>query len=86
MAAWAFAHVVAEEYPGWKVKLAVYSLATTVSVSRAMGRQHFPSDALVGSTMGYLIGGYVYNHHSRNSFSFMPLVGGRSAGFVMQFH
>ena len=87
MAAWAFAHVVADEYPGWKVKLAVYSLAATVSVSRVMGREHFPSDALVGSTMGYLIGGYVYDHHSRNSrhsISLMPVISGRSAGFVMQ--
>jgi membrane-associated phospholipid phosphatase len=88
MAAWAFAHVVADEYPGWKVKLAVYSLAATASFSRVMGREHFPSDALLGSTMGYLIGGYVYNHHSRNSrhsISFMPVIGGRSAAFVMQF-
>jgi membrane-associated phospholipid phosphatase len=87
MAAWAFAHVVADEYPGWKVKLALYSLAATVSVSRVMGREHFPSDALLGSTMGYLIGGYVYNHHARNSghsLSFMPLIGGHAAGFVMQ--
>ena len=86
MAAWAFAHVVAEEYPGWKVKLAVYGLAATVSASRVMGREHFASDALMGSTMGYLIGGYVYNHHSRNSrhsISFMPLISGHSAGFVM---
>jgi membrane-associated phospholipid phosphatase len=88
MAAWAFAHVVADEYRGWRVKLAVYSLAATVSVSRVMGREHFPSDALIGSTVGYLIGGYVYNHHSRrsrHSISFMPMIGSRSAGFVMQF-
>jgi len=87
MAAWAFAHVVVDEYPGWKVKLAVYSLAATVSVSRVIGREHFPSDALMGSTMGYLIGGYVYNRQSRNSrrsISFTPVISGRSAGFVMQ--
>lgn len=88
MAAWAFAHVVADEYPGWKVKLAVYGLAATVSVSRVIGREHFPADALAGSTMGYLIGGYVYNHHSRNSrhsISFTPVIGGQFYGFAMQF-
>ena len=88
MAAWAFAHVVADEYPGWKVKLAIYTLAATVSVSRVMARQHFPSDALLGSTMGYLVGGYVYNHHSsnsRHSVSFMPMISNGSAGFVMEF-
>lgn len=87
MASWAFAHVVADEYPGWKTRLAVYSLATTVSVSRVMGREHFPSDVLVGSVMGYFIGGYVYNHHSRDSrhsIALMPVIGGKSTGFVLQ--
>ena len=27
-------------------------------------RKHFPSDVLVGSTFGYLIGGYVVHHHA----------------------
>ena len=65
----------------------MYTLAATVSVSRVMARQHFPSDALLGSTMGYLVGGYVYNHHSvnsRHSVSFMPVISGGSAGLVMQ--
>lgn len=56
---WSFARVVAGEYPGWRTKLIVYSMASTVSFSRVIARQHFPSDVIVGSTFGYLIGGLV---------------------------
>ncbi|MBW4026928.1 phosphatase PAP2 family protein [Acidipila rosea] len=64
MNVWAFAHVVAAQYDGWRTRLAVYSLATTVSASRVMARDHFPSDVVVGSTFGYLIGGFVVRHRS----------------------
>jgi membrane-associated phospholipid phosphatase len=67
MIAWAFAHVVASQYNGPATKAVVYSLATTVSVSRVLARQHFPSDVLVGSVFGYLIGGYVQHRRSRES-------------------
>jgi membrane-associated phospholipid phosphatase len=63
-ASWALARVVAEEYPGWLPKLTAYGFATTISIARVTGRNHFPSDSLVGATFGYLIGGYVYRHHS----------------------
>lgn len=65
MNVWSFAHVVAGQYDGIATKAVVYGVATTVSVSRVLARQHFPSDVLVGSTFGYLIGGYVLNHRSR---------------------
>lgn len=65
MNVWAFAHVVAGQYNGIATKSIVYGLATTVSVSRVMARQHFPSDVVVGSTLGWLIGGYVLHHRSR---------------------
>ncbi len=64
MNVWAFAHVVAGQYDGIGTKSVVYGLATTVSVSRVLARQHFPSDVLVGSTFGWLIGGYVLHHRS----------------------
>jgi membrane-associated phospholipid phosphatase len=86
---WAFAHVVADEYPGFATKLAVYGLAAGVSASRVMGREHFPTDALVGSVFGYLIGGYVYNHHSGSSqysFSIAPVMEKGAAGVSLQFH
>src|SRR5207249_2933402 len=62
-AAWALASVVGDEYPGWLSRTAVYGLATTVSVSRVLAEQHFPSDVLIGSAAGWLIGHYVYRAH-----------------------
>ena len=64
-ATWAFARVMVEETPGhpW-LHVALYGLATGVAIARVTGDNHFPSDALVGSVIGYSIGGYVYHHHS----------------------
>ena len=61
--AWSAAAVVGSEYPGWLTRTAVYGLAGSVSVSRVLAEQHFPSDVLVGSVAGWLIGRYVYNAH-----------------------
>jgi membrane-associated phospholipid phosphatase len=66
MAAWSVASVIAHEYPGPMTKFLAYSAASAISVSRVTARQHFPSDVLVGSTLGYLIGRDVYRaHHDR---------------------
>lgn len=61
---WAFARVVTGQYNGIATKAILYGLATTVSVSRVIARQHFPSDVVVGSTLGWLVGGYVLHHRS----------------------
>jgi membrane-associated phospholipid phosphatase len=88
--AWSFAHAVAARYPGWGTKLAVYGLATTVSVSRVLAKEHFPSDVLVGSTLGYLIGGYVVNKRgepSRSySFSMVDTPNGRGVQLSYNFN
>jgi membrane-associated phospholipid phosphatase len=65
--AWSFAHVVGSEYNGVATRLLVYSLATTVSASRVIAREHFPSDVFVGSALGYVIGGYVIRRRSNQS-------------------
>jgi membrane-associated phospholipid phosphatase len=62
-AAWSIAGVIAHEYPGKLPKLLAYGLATAVSVSRIRSRDHFPSDVVVGSGMGFVIGQYVYRKH-----------------------
>jgi len=64
-ATWALARVMVDETPGhpWLHAL-FYGLATGVSIGRVTGENHFPSDALVGSVIGYTVGGYVYHHHS----------------------
>jgi len=64
-ATWALARVMVEETPGhpW-LHVLLYGLATGVAIGRVTGENHFPSDALVGSVIGYSIGGHVYHHHS----------------------
>jgi hypothetical protein len=64
--AWSSAAVLAAEYDGRMAQLAIYSLATGVSVTRVLAREHFPSDVLVGSAVGWMIGHYVYKRHHRN--------------------
>jgi len=64
--AWSSAAVIASEYPGLLTDLSVYGMATGVSVTRVLARQHFPSDVLVGSAVGWMIGRYVFHHHQRS--------------------
>jgi membrane-associated phospholipid phosphatase len=62
---WAFSRVIVDETPGHRwLHLGLYTLAAGVSVARVTSRNHFPSDAVVGSAIGYLVGGYVYRRHS----------------------
>lgn len=67
LTAWTVAHVVVSRYPSWHTKLLMYGLASSVSATRVVARQHFPSDVLVGSALGYLIGGYVSNARGETS-------------------
>jgi len=66
--AWALATVIAQEYKHRPlIKWGAYSLAAAVSISRYTGRNHFLSDALVGSAIGFGIGRYVYRvHHDKS--------------------
>ena len=65
ISAWSVATIIAKEYGQHRplVRVAAYGLATAVSIARYTGRNHFLSDALVGSAMGYGIGSYVYQRH-----------------------
>jgi membrane-associated phospholipid phosphatase len=63
--AWSSAAVIAEEYPSRWVQFGAYSAAAGVSVTRVLGQEHFPSDVLVGSAAGWLVGHYVYRKHHR---------------------
>lgn len=64
---WSFAHVVASQYDGIGTKALVYTLATTVSASRVIAREHFPSDVFVGAALGYVVGGYVLRRRSHDN-------------------
>jgi membrane-associated phospholipid phosphatase len=64
MLAWTIAGVIAGEYPSKWVQLGTYTLATSVSLMRVLGQEHFPTDVLVGGAAGWLIGHYVIEKHS----------------------
>jgi hypothetical protein len=67
MIVWSSAAVIASEYSGPMTKITAYGLATGLSAARVLARQHFPSDVLVGSAVGWLVGRYVFRkHHSEN--------------------
>ncbi len=61
--AWSVASVWAHEYPGWLSQMAAYGLASSVTLTRVTARQHFPSDAIVGSVLGWYFGRQVYRAH-----------------------
>lgn len=69
ISAWSLATVIAQEYGHDRplVQVGAYGLATAVSLSRYTGRNHFLSDVLVGSAMGYGIGRYVYHKHHNSA-------------------
>lgn len=72
--AWSVASIVAHEYPGPLTKILAYGLASTVTMTRVTGKQHFPSDVVVGSALGWYLGRQIYRAHHD------PELGGASWG------
>ncbi|MGA2350812.1 MAG: phosphatase PAP2 family protein [Terracidiphilus sp.] len=70
MIAWSSAAVIASEYNSPFIKLTAYGLATGLSASRVVAREHFPSDVLVGSTVGWFVGRYVFHKHHRDDYDY----------------
>ena len=60
----ALARVVAGEYPHWYVAIPAYGFAETIGISRILANAHFPSDVVVGQTIGFLTGSYILDHRS----------------------
>jgi PAP2 superfamily protein len=89
---WAFSHVVVDETPGHRwLHLGLYAVAAGVSAARVTSRNHFPSDVIVGSAIGYLVGGYVYRQHSnsydsnivKNGFTISPVYDAANRSYGM---
>jgi membrane-associated phospholipid phosphatase len=76
--AWSVASVWAHEYPGWFSQMSAYGLATAVTATRVTAKQHFPSDVIVGSALGWYLGRQVYRSHHD------PEVGGSGWGNVFE--
>jgi hypothetical protein len=64
---WTMASVVAHEYRNPWIQAAAYGTAGAVSAARFTGKNHFASDLLVGSTIGYLVGRFVVHRHHEDS-------------------
>jgi len=63
--AFAFASVIAHQYPQWWVKYPVYFLAAGVAWSRLNDNVHFLSDVVVGGGIGYFVGEKIVHRHQR---------------------
>lgn len=61
--AWSIASVMAHEYPSTLTKVLAYGLATGISATRVTGQQHFSSDVIIGSALGWYFGRQVYRAH-----------------------
>ena len=61
--AWSIASVWAHEYPGWLSQIGAYGLASAITITRVTAQQHFPSDVVVGSALGWYFGRQVYRAH-----------------------
>jgi membrane-associated phospholipid phosphatase len=64
---WAIASVIAHEYPGPLTQFLAYGVAGAVSAARVVGHQHWASDAVVGSALGWYLGRQVFRSHSQYS-------------------
>jgi len=60
---WSAASVLVHEYPGPVTQVFAYGVATAVSAARVAGKDHFTSDVVVGSAVGWLIGHQVFKTH-----------------------
>lgn len=78
--AWSIASVWAHEYPGWFSETAAYSLASVITATRVTAKQHFPSDVVVGSALGWVFGHEVYRAHHD------PELGGSGWGNLIEDH
>jgi len=76
--AWAAASVWAHEYPGTLSQILAYGLASTVTLTRVTSKEHFPSDALIGSALGWYLGRQVYRAHHD------PEIGGAPWGSLLR--
>jgi hypothetical protein len=64
---WTMASVVAHEYHSRWMAAAAYGTAGAVSAARFTGKNHFASDLVIGSTLGYLMGRFVVHRHHEDT-------------------
>ncbi|MGB6392825.1 MAG: capsule assembly Wzi family protein [Candidatus Acidiferrales bacterium] len=57
---WSIAGIIAHEYPGPLTTFLSYGMASAISASRVDAKQHFPTDVMIGGTLGWLVARQVY--------------------------
>lgn len=68
MTTWALAAAMADQYPDKRwVSITGYGVASAVSLARVGGLNHYPSDVLVGASLGWMVGHYVSRHHKHEN-------------------
>ena len=83
---WAVASVFAKRYPSFQIP--VYTLATSVSLSRVYEDAHWMSDVLVGSLVGYGIASLTIrlnDAYPNNQVQVSPVFDGDSVGATIGF-
>lgn len=83
---WAGATVIAHEYPKRWVQVLAYGSATAVAFTRYSGRAHFPSDVVVGSAIGYLIGSHIFNTNHKKTSPPVPISTGADSNWGTRDH
>lgn len=71
--AFSAASALAAEYPSRWAQFLLYTGATGVGLTRVLGRDHFPSDVLVGGALGWLIGHNVVCRHHHHDYALKDL-------------
>ncbi len=67
--AFAAATTLSAYYPGWKVALPAYAVATGVAFSRIYSNQHWSSDIVGGALLGFGVARALWKHHQKPSTS-----------------
>jgi membrane-associated phospholipid phosphatase len=63
----AMASVIAHQYKDKPlIAIGAYGFATAVGLSRVGGLNHFPSDVVIGATIGELVSRFLIGRHHRN--------------------
>jgi membrane-associated phospholipid phosphatase len=76
--AWSIASIVAHEYPGPLTKFLAYGAASAITVTRVTGKQHFSSDVVIGSALGWYLGRQIFRAHHD------PELGGTAWGELVE--
>jgi membrane-associated phospholipid phosphatase len=61
-ASFAFASVIGQRVHNPWLRWGSYALASSIAVARYPAKKHFPSDILIGGTLGYVTGAYMADH------------------------